>query len=161
MTSSFCSTCRSKSCRNLVFRASNVAKLLGRCFACHDVGPSNVIPNSAIFDHSASTSVSCCETWFASHVCKKTYTRAFASGSSRYFEYGYGMVFSLKGCVGGGVSIQSSIFSAYWSGGNGSMRSSVFSTCRSCGSVGMRSCLSSDFLSTGGADTQSVFSLDC
>ena len=72
----------------------------GRCFACHRaVGLSSVIPNSTILDCSSCASAGRCETWFASHVCRKAYTYASTYGSSRYFEYGYDMMFSSEGCA--------------------------------------------------------------
>ena len=47
---------------NFSFKASNVAKLPDRCFACQRAtGPSSVMPNSAILDRSASGSVNLCE----------------------------------------------------------------------------------------------------
>ena len=74
---------------------------------------------------------------------------ASASGSSRYFEYGYGMMFASKGCAGGGgVSMRSFVFSACRSGGG--LRSSVFSSCRSGGSVGLHSSVFSVYRSGGG-----------
>ena len=100
------------------------------------VGLSSNISNSAILDRSASVSISCCETWFASHVCSNAYTCASTYGSSRYFEYKYVMMFSSKCCVGGGgVGMRSSVFSACRSRGGVDMRSFVFSVCRSGGGV--------------------------
>ena len=122
---------------------------MGRCFACHHVaGPSSVIPNSTILNHLSSVSISHRETWFAYHVCKKAYTWASASRSSRYFEYGYGIVFTSKGCDGGGVSIRNSVLSAFRASDGVRMHSSTFSTRRSGGGVRMRLVLSLDCCST-------------
>ena len=61
--------------RNLALKASNVAKLPGKCFACHRAaGPSNVMPNPVTLDRSASGSISLWETWLASHVLRNACT---------------------------------------------------------------------------------------
>ena len=63
---------------------------------------------------------------------------ASASGSSRYFGYGYNMMSSSEGCFGGGVGTRSSSFSDFWFNGGVGTRSFFFLDCWSGGGVGLR-----------------------
>ena len=80
-----------------------VAKLLGSWFACLlPAGPSSDMQHSVTFDRLDSASVSRCETWLASHVCKRVCTCASASSSSLYLGYGYDILISSVARSGSG-----------------------------------------------------------